>query len=155
MERIKKSNFVRELQILEQELLTKEQKLSLEIEKVKIERNAVKILLNSKKELDKDTKSDYNISETIGSRKENQSWDDYVLLKLKEIGGKGKVFDVSNSIIKIHPEIDETKIRKTVTQKLSILYKENKIGAKKLKKVGGRGKAPYEYYTLDNIKRDS
>lgn len=110
-----RQEFLKELQIRENQLLEE-----LKAIRTLFEANSSDVS-NGSGHPDKDISS--------GTPKGKMSWENYVELILKEIGGKGKSQDVAKAVCKANPKIDEARVLHAVRHHLSKLLKFEKIGA--------------------------
>jgi hypothetical protein len=72
----------------------------------------------------------------------NVNWENYWLLVLKEIGGRGKTKDAIDYAMKANPRMSEELIITSARTKMSKLYRLKKIDAKK----GALQKDGYEFF---------
>lgn len=77
-----------------------------------------------------------------GIPKGSLSWESYIQVILKELGGKGKTQDVVQYATKANPKEPAKRVKFAVSGKLSKLYRNKTIGANRspIKKEG------YEFY---------
>src|ERR1035437_2242771 len=95
---IPRQQFIEELKIREKEL----------IEELK----AIKVILgNDVPDIPVGNGQPEKVTTTSGTPKGKMSWETYVELMLKEIGGEGKSQEVAKAIVKANPKIDEARIR--------------------------------------------
>jgi hypothetical protein len=112
-----RQELVKELQIREKQLLE--------------ELNAIRVILGTSSS---DVSNDNGQPDKViisGTPKGKMSWENYVELMLKEIGGKGKSQDVAKAVCKANPKIDEARVLHAVRHHLSKLLKFERIGATK------------------------
>lgn len=67
--------------------------------------------------------------ENKGTPKGDYTWVDYVLLMLKEIGGKGKSSDVAKAIFEANDDITLQRAKDASSDKLSRLLSANRVKA--------------------------
>ncbi len=113
-----RQELVKELQIRENQLLE--------------ELKAIRIILGTSSSDDVPTTNVQADKVTpSGTPKGKMSWENYVELILKEIGGKGKSQEIAKAIYKANPKIPEARALHAVRHHLSKLLKFGKIGANK------------------------
>ena len=123
-----RQELVRELQIREKQLME--------------ELNAIRIILGTNVSDIPFNKEPQEKTYSSGTPKGKMSWEQYVELMLKEIGGKGKSQDVAKAVVEANPKLNSATILHAVRHHLSKLLKKGKIGADK-SDVQSEG---YEYF---------
>lgn len=106
------------------------------------ELNAIRIILGTNVSDVPSSSEPQEPTTSSGTPKRKMSWENYIEVILKEIGGKGKSQDVAKAVVKANPELNSATILHAVRHHLSKLYKKDKIGANKsdIKSEG------YEYF---------
>lgn len=112
-----RQEFLKELQIRENQLLE--------------ELKAIRTLLGA--DSSDVSNSDGQTDKVVpsGTPKGKMSWEIYIELMLREIGGKGKSQEVAKAVCKANPKIDEARVLHAVRHHLSKLLKFGRIGATK------------------------
>lgn len=112
-----RQEFLKELQIRENQLLE--------------ELKAIRTLLGADSSDVSNSDGQTDKAVPSGTSKGKMSWEIYIELMLREIGGKGKSQDVAQAIYKANPRMDKARALHAVRHHLSKLLKFDKIGATK------------------------